>query len=76
MWNRVLDLGVRLLVNGKGGWMFYSHSNAAQTGIEHWWLIDLKAFNAILHCQRSLGPSLAPDGPALGHCQIKMFCYG
>lgn len=34
------------IVNGKGDWMFYGHSNAAQTGLDAWWLIDLRAFRA------------------------------
>ena len=32
------------IVNGNGDWMFYGHSNADQTGLEAWWLIDLRAF--------------------------------
>ncbi len=34
------------IVNGKGDWMFYGHSNEAQTGLDAWWLIDLRAFRA------------------------------
>ena len=34
------------IVNGNGDWMFYGHSNAAQTGLDAWWLIDLRAFRA------------------------------
>ncbi len=34
------------IVNGNGDWMFYGHSNAAQTGLDAWWLIDLNAFRA------------------------------
>lgn len=34
------------IVNGHGDWMFYGHSNAAGTGLDAWWLIDLRAFRA------------------------------
>lgn len=34
------------IVNGKGDWLFYGHSNAAQTAVESWYLIDLNAFRA------------------------------
>ncbi len=34
------------IVNGNGDWMFYGHSDAAQTGLDAWWLIDLRAFRA------------------------------
>ena len=33
---------------GEGDWLFYGHSNAAQTGFDLWWLIDLRAFRAAL----------------------------
>ena len=41
------------IVNGKGDWMFYGHSDAGQTGIAQWQLIDLRAFRAglIRHTQ-------------------------
>ena len=35
-------------MNGNGNWTFYGHSNASQTGLDAWWLIDLKAFRAAL----------------------------
>lgn len=46
------------IVNGNGDWMFYGHSNAAQTGIDAWWLIDLKAFRAALIRHRMNAPCL------------------
>ncbi len=47
------------IVNGKGDWMFYGHSNTAQTGLEAWWLIDLKAFRAALIRHGQHGPQIA-----------------
>jgi hypothetical protein len=38
--------------------MFYGHSNTAHTGVEHWWLIDLKAFRPGLIRHVGIGPSL------------------
>ncbi|WP_306114209.1 MULTISPECIES: hypothetical protein [unclassified Roseovarius] len=43
------------IVNGKGDWLFYGHANAAQTAIESWYLIDLRAFRAGLIRQGSDG---------------------
>ena len=34
------------IVNGEGDWLFYGHANAAETGFDLWWLIDLRAFRA------------------------------
>ncbi|WP_299960776.1 hypothetical protein [uncultured Roseobacter sp.] len=36
------------IVEGKGDWMFYGHSDASQTRVESWWLLDLNAFRAAL----------------------------
>ena len=36
------------IVDGHGDWLFYGHANSDQSGIESWWLIDLRAFRAAL----------------------------
>jgi hypothetical protein len=46
------------IVNGNGDWMFYGHSNAAQTGLEAWSLIDLRAFRAGLIRHRANTPNI------------------
>lgn len=46
------------IVNGKGDWMFYGHSNDRQDALELWWLIDLDAFRAALIRQASNGCSI------------------
>ena len=46
------------IVNGNGDWMFYGHSNADQTGLEAWWLIDLRAFRAALIRNRVNAPQI------------------
>ncbi|MBS9719046.1 hypothetical protein ACFFUT_09605 [Pseudohalocynthiibacter aestuariivivens] len=43
------------IVNGKGDWMFYGHSNERQDGFALWWLIDLNAFWAALIRQTANG---------------------
>lgn len=43
------------IVNGHGDWMFYGHANSTGTGIDRWWLIDLKAFRAGLIRQAQNG---------------------
>lgn len=43
------------IVNGKGDWMFYGHTNDRQDGLAQWWLIDLSAFRAALIRQASIG---------------------
>ncbi len=39
------------IINGWGDWMFYGHADAAESLVEHWWVIDLHALRAhlILH---------------------------
>lgn len=41
------------VVNGHGDWMFYGHASADGRNIEHWQLLDLRAFRAglIRHVQ-------------------------
>ncbi len=46
------------IVNGNGDWMFYGHSNAAETGLDAWWLIDLRAFRAALIRNRVSAPQI------------------
>ena len=46
------------IVNGNGDWMFYGHSNTDQTGLEAWWLIDLRAFRAALIRNRVNAPQI------------------
>ncbi|VDS10736.1 hypothetical protein PARHAE_03955 [Paracoccus haematequi] len=41
------------IVNGEGDWLFYGHANAAETGFDLWWLLDLRAFRAGLIRQAS-----------------------
>lgn len=43
------------MVNGKGDWLFYGHANALGTGLDGWWLIDLRAFRAALIRNRQNG---------------------
>ena len=43
------------VVNGSGDWLFYGHSNAAETGLDAWSLIDLRAFRAGLIRQAANG---------------------
>ncbi|MCK0102549.1 hypothetical protein MWU63_09580 [Pseudohalocynthiibacter sp. F2068] len=47
------------IVNGKGDWMFYGHSNERQDGFALWWLIDLNAFRAALIRQTANGYSIS-----------------
>ncbi|WP_340250908.1 hypothetical protein [Sulfitobacter pontiacus] len=46
------------IVNGNGDWMFYGHSNAQQTGLDAWSLIDLRAFRAGLIRHRANTPNI------------------
>ena len=46
------------IVNGHGDWMFYGHSNASQTGLESWWLIDPWAFRAVLIRHMAYSPQI------------------
>ncbi len=43
-------------MNGNDDWMFYGHSNAAVTGLDAWWLIDLRAFRSALIRNRVNAP--------------------
>ena len=67
------------IVNGHGDWMFYGHANASGTGLESWWLIDLKAFRAALIRHRQNGHPLRfgdkknPDGTAFKWFDIRSF---
>lgn len=67
------------IVNGKGDWMFYGHSNAAQTAVENWWLIDLRAFRAALIRHGNDGGSIVmgdqanPDGTWFKWFDIRSF---
>ena len=68
------------IVNGNGDWMFYGPSNAAQTGVKHWWPIDLKAFRAglIRHVGNghkvAMGDQANAEPPFAALC-VKV-CYG
>ncbi|RYH08889.1 hypothetical protein [Tropicimonas sp. IMCC6043] len=67
------------IVNGKGDWLFYGHSNETQTGLFSWWLLDLRAFRAGLIRQvqngfpiRS-GDRANPDGTWFKWFDIRSF---
>lgn len=52
------------IVNGWGDWLFYGHSDQAETGFALWWLIDLHAFRAGLIRQTTNGfPIRCGDKP-------------
>ncbi|WP_245601482.1 hypothetical protein [Sedimentitalea nanhaiensis] len=67
------------IVNGYGDWMFYGHVSASQTHIEHWRLIDLRAFRAALirHAnggqQLVMGDQANPDGTWFKWFDIRSF---
>ena len=67
------------IVNGKGDWMFYGHSDASETGVEHWWLIDLRAFRAALIRHGAQGPRISmgdqrnPDGTWFKWFDVRSF---
>lgn len=65
------------IVNGKGDWLFYGHSNAAQTAVESWYLIDLNAFRAglIRYGSKRLhwGTKCNPDGTRFTWFDIRSF---
>lgn len=67
------------IVNGHGDWMFYGHSNAAQTGFDAWWLIDFRAFRAALIRHRMNGASILmgdqvnPDGTRFKWFDVSSF---
>ena len=47
-WHSEAQTDLSKIVEGKGDWMFYRHSDASQTSVDAWWLIDLKALRAAL----------------------------
>ncbi|WP_299860273.1 hypothetical protein [uncultured Roseobacter sp.] len=59
--------------------MFYGHSDASQTRVESWWLIDLKAFRAALirsgrHGYNVVcGEQTNPDGTRFAWFDIRSF---
>ena len=65
--------------NGKGDWMFYGHVSAAQTHVEHWWLIDLRAFRAALIRHSTdghrivMGDQANPDGTWFKWFDVRSF---
>lgn len=65
------------IVNGKGDWLFYGHSNAAQTSVESWYLIDLNAFRAglIRYGAKGLhwGTKCNPDGTRFTWFDLRSF---
>lgn len=67
------------IVNGHGDWLFYGHANRAQTAIERWWLLDLRAFRAALirngqpDCRLRCGDRFNPDGTAFKWFDIRSF---
>ncbi|MDE9449996.1 hypothetical protein J3R80_05880 [Aliiroseovarius sp. Z3] len=67
------------IVNGKGDWMFYGHANAAGTGLDAWWLLDLNAFRAGLirqatnGCRILSGDKRNADGTAFKWFDIRSF---
>jgi len=67
------------IVNGDGDWLFYGHANAAETGFDLWWLIDLRAFRAGLIRQSangfpiSCGDQSNPDGTAFKWFDLRSF---
>ena len=65
------------IVNGKGDWLFYGHSNANQTAVDRWYLIDLNAFRAglIRYGSKGLhwGTKCNPDGTRFTWFDIRSF---
>ena len=67
------------IVNGNGDWMFYGHSNASETALEAWWLIDLRAFRAALIRHQMNGSNLVmgdqvnPDGTRFKWFDMRSF---
>lgn len=67
------------IVNGHGDWMFYGHSNPSQTGLDAWWLIDLRAFRAALIRHRAnssqiiMGDMANPDGTRFKWFDVRSF---
>ena len=67
------------IVNGNGDWMFYGHSNADQSRLDAWWLIDLRAFRAGLIRNRLnerqivMGDQRNPDGTRFKWFDVRSF---
>ena len=67
------------VVDGKGDWLFYGHANAAGTGFDAWWLIDLRAFRAgLIRSKRNghpirCGDKRNPDGTWFKWFDIRSF---
>ena len=67
------------IVNGHGDWMFYGHADASGTGLEAWYLIDLRAFRAALIRRSQFGHGLRygvkqnPDGTCFTWFDIESF---
>ena len=80
--SRLPSLGeteLQKIVNGHGDWMFYGHVSDSQTHIEHWWLIDLRAFRAALirHANGghrvTMGDQINPDGTWFKWFDVRSF---
>ena len=67
------------IVNGYGDWMFYGHADEAGTGLERWWLIDLRAFRAGLirqgqnGCRIRCGDRVNADGTGFKWFDVRSF---
>ena len=67
------------VVNGHGDWMFYGHADASETGVQSWWLLDLRAFRAALIRSSRNGHSIStgvqanPDGTRFRWFDIRSF---
>lgn len=67
------------IVNVKGDWMFYGRSDALQTRVESWFLIDLKAFRAGLIRNPAYGHNVVmgdqrnPDGTWFKWFDVRSF---
>ena len=67
------------IVNGNGDWMFYGHSNADQSRLESWSLIDLRAFragiirNSVNQAQIVMGDQKNPDGTRFKWFDVRSF---
>lgn len=67
------------IVDGEGDWLFYGHANAAKTGFDLWWLLDLRALRAglIRHASNgypiSSGDRVNTDGTCFKWFDIRSF---
>ena len=67
------------VVNGHGDWMFYGHASEDGTGLDSWWLLDLRAFRAGLIRQPQNGypirhgDKINPDGSAFKWFDVRSF---